>query len=73
MKFASSSPFPTTPPPASEKTLKDQKFIAAMSVYAVLGLLAGLTLDGRIRLAVWVFLGGIAIKTILVILKREQD
>lgn len=44
-----------------------------MSVYAVLGLLAGLTLDGRIRLAVWVFLGGIAIKTILVILKREQD
>ncbi len=61
------------PPPADEKALKDQKFIAAISFYAVLGLLAGLTLDGRIRLAVWVFLGGIAIKTVLVVLKREQD
>jgi len=44
-----------------------------MSVYAVLGLLAGFALDGRIRVAVWVFLGGIAIKTVLVVLKREQD
>lgn len=44
-----------------------------MSAYGVLGVLAGFALEGRIRLAVWVFLSGIAIKTVLVVLKRRQD
>jgi hypothetical protein len=44
-----------------------------MCSYAILALLAGFTLDGRIRLATWVFLGGIALKTALVVLKRRLD
>jgi len=51
----------------------DLKFIAAMSSYAILAVLAGFTLEGRIRLATWIFLGGIALKTILVVLKRRLD
>lgn len=53
--------------------MSDLKFIAAMSAYGILALLAGFTLDGRIRLATWIFLGGIAIKTVLVVLKRGLD
>lgn len=44
-----------------------------MSTYAILGIWAGFTLDGRIRVATWIFLGGIAIKTVLVVLKRGLD
>jgi len=51
--------------------MKDLKFIASMSSYAILASLAGFTLEGRIRLATLIFLGGIAIKTILVVLKRR--
>jgi hypothetical protein len=39
----------------------------------VLAILAAFTLDGNIRLATWIFLGGIALKTWLVVLKRRQD
>jgi hypothetical protein len=53
--------------------MTDLKFIAAMCSYAILALFAGFTLEGRIRAAVWVFLGGIAIKTVLVVLKRRLD
>jgi hypothetical protein len=53
--------------------MTDLKFIAAMCFYAILALLAGFTLEGRIRLATWVFLGGIAVKTALVVLKRRLD
>jgi len=49
----------------------DLKFVAAMCSYAILALLAGFTLEGRFRVAVWVLLGGIALKTILVVLKRR--
>lgn len=44
-----------------------------MSSYGILALLAGLTLEGRILIATWILLGGIAIKTILVVLKRRLD
>lgn len=53
--------------------MTDLKFIAAMSTYGILAILAGFTLDGRIRAATWVFLGGIAIKTVLAVLKRGVD
>jgi hypothetical protein len=49
------------------------RFGAALAVYAGLAVLAGLTLDGNIRLATWIFLGGIALKTWLVVLKRHTD
>jgi len=44
-----------------------------MSTYAILAILAGFTLDGKIRLATWIFLGGIALKTYLVVLKNRVD
>jgi hypothetical protein len=51
----------------------DHKFIAAMSAYAALAILAGFTLDGPMRLGVWIFLVLFAFKTWLVVLKRRQD
>ncbi len=43
-----------------------------MCCYGILAVLAGFTLDGRIRLAVWLLLGGIAMKTVLAVLKRRM-
>jgi hypothetical protein len=37
----------------------------AMSAYALLAAMAALTLDGKFRLAVWIFLGGLALKTLI--------
>ena len=37
----------------------------AMSVYALLALLATFTLDGKLRLAIWVLMGGLALKTLI--------
>ena len=51
----------------------DRKFIGAMSYYAVLAILAGFTLTGNIRLITWIVLGGIAIRTWLVVLKDRMD
>jgi hypothetical protein len=39
------------------------RFQWAMGTYAVLVLLSGLTLDGTMRYAVWILLGGLALKT----------
>jgi len=49
------------------------RFAAAMLTYAVLATLAGFTLTGNIRIATWIFLGGIALKTCVVVLKRRTD
>ncbi len=37
----------------------------ALGCYLVLALLAGLTLDGLFRVAVWIFLGGLTLKTLI--------
>ena len=39
------------------------RFPWAMGAYAFLALLAALTLDGLMRNAVWILLGGLAVKT----------
>ena len=39
------------------------RFLWAMGTYAVLALSAALTLDGLMRDAVWILLGGLAVKT----------
>jgi hypothetical protein len=39
------------------------RFLWAMGTYAVLALLAALTLDGLMRDAVWILLGGLTVKT----------
>lgn len=49
------------------------RFVAAMSAYAVLAILAGFTLTGNIRLGTWVILGYFAFRTWLVVLKSRED
>ena len=39
------------------------RFLWAMGTYGVLALLAALTLDGLMRDAVWILIGGLAAKT----------
>ena len=39
------------------------RFLWALGVYAVLALLAAFTLDGTLRTAVWILLGGLTVKT----------
>lgn len=39
------------------------RLVAAMGAYAALALLAGLTLDGLLRNAVWILMAGLAVKT----------
>ena len=51
----------------------DRRFKVTMSIYAGLAILAFLTLTGDIRIATLIFLGGIALKTWLVVLKRRAD
>jgi hypothetical protein len=41
------------------------RFLWAMGTYAVLAMLAAFTLDGKMRTAVWIFLGGLAVKTLI--------
>jgi hypothetical protein len=41
-----------------------------MACYAGIALLAAFTLDGDFRLVVWIFLGGLAVKTYLVTLRK---
>jgi hypothetical protein len=42
-----------------------KRLLGAMAAYAALALMAGLTLDGILRTAVWIFLGGLAVKTFI--------
>jgi hypothetical protein len=46
------------------------RFSAAMAAYVLLATLAAFTLTGRMRIAVWVFLAGLAVKTWLSSLPR---
>jgi hypothetical protein len=41
------------------------RFLWAMGTYAVLATLAAVTLDGKMRTAVWILLGGLAVKTVI--------
>lgn len=41
------------------------RFLGAMAAYAGLALMAAFTLDGLLRTAVWIFLGGLAVKTVI--------
>jgi hypothetical protein len=41
------------------------RLLWAMGSYAVLALLAAFTLDGVMRNAVWILVGGLAVKTVI--------
>jgi hypothetical protein len=52
------------------ETPAKSSLFAALATYAVFATLATLTLTGKIRIAVWIFLGGMAVKTWLSSLSR---
>jgi len=44
-----------------------------MAAFALLAILAGITLDGKIRLATLLFLGLFAVKTVLHVLRKRAE
>jgi hypothetical protein len=58
-----------TRPLAKRVPKMNRRFLYAMLTYAILAILAGFTLDGLIRIATLVLLGGFALKTYLAVLK----
>jgi hypothetical protein len=54
--------------PDARKTKR--RFYLAMTSFAALALLAWLTLDGKFLWVVWIFLGGLALKTYLATLQK---
>ena len=42
-----------------------KRFYMAGATYGVLAILAAVTLDGKMRLAVWIFLGGLALRPVI--------
>lgn len=50
-----------------------QRFRLTLAAYAVLAGLAWWRLEDEFLYAVWIFLGGMALKTWLVVLKSKQD
>jgi hypothetical protein len=51
----------------------NRKFAVALGAFAALAILAYFTLDGKILLATWIFLGAFALKSWLVVLKQRQS
>ncbi len=41
------------------------RLLGAMAAYGILAILAAFTMDGLMRIAVWIFLGGLALKTLI--------
>jgi len=41
------------------------RLLAAMATYAALAVLAAFTLDGKLRLAIWILMSGLALKTLI--------
>ncbi len=49
---------------------RGRKFYLALTCYGAIALLATLTLDGKFRWVVWIFLSGLALKTYIATLKQ---
>ncbi|HUB81109.1 MAG TPA: hypothetical protein VMB03_20035 [Bryobacteraceae bacterium] len=50
-----------------------RRFLWAMAAYAALAAMAAVTLDGKFRVGVWIFLAGLAAKTLIHYKKQESD
>jgi len=50
-----------------------QRFWAAMATFGLLGVAAGFTLDGKIRLATLIFLAGLALRTAIHYGRERSD
>ena len=51
----------------------NRKFAVTLATFAALAILAYFTLDGKILMATWIFLGAFALKSWLVVLKQRQN
>jgi hypothetical protein len=49
------------------------RFAKAMSAYAVLALLGAFLFTGKIRVALWIFLAGLAAKTAIAMAARKEE
>ena len=49
------------------------RLLLALCVYAAIALLAFFTLDGQFRIAVWIFMGGLALKSWIATLRSDED
>jgi len=49
---------------------RGRKFYLALACYAAIAILAALTLDGKFLWVVWIFLGGLALKTYIATLQK---
>ena len=61
--MASERPWPRPRPPWQNELTMTSRFLWALGVYAALALMAAFTLDGKLRGAVWILLGGLTVKT----------
>ena len=73
MKSACSWHLRTIPKAVETDPKMNRRFLYAMLTYAALAILAAFTLDGLIRIATLVLLGGFALKTYLAVLKDRID
>jgi len=52
--------------------MSDRRFYVALALYSGLALLAAVTLDKEIRLATWIFLAGLAVKSYISTFRRDD-
>jgi hypothetical protein len=53
--------------------MKNPQFLAAMGSYALLAFAAWRTLDTELLWATWIILAAFALKTLLIVLRRDAD
>lgn len=49
------------------------RLVIALAAYAALGVIGAFALSGQIRLALWIFLGGLAAKTAIAIARAKAE
>ena len=62
-RLATHGPWPRPRPTWQNELTMTSRFLWALGVYAALALMAAFTLDGKLRAAVWILLGGLTVKT----------
>src|ERR1035441_7649152 len=62
-RFASHGPLAPARRSWQNELTMTSRFLWALGVYAALALMAAFTLDGKLRAAVWILLGGLTVKT----------
>ena len=50
-----------------------KRFYSAMAVYATIAVLATFTLDGKLRIGVWIFMAMFALKTYIAYKANQQQ